>query len=129
MKAIRRTHSIKWKEPASQGTNNLLDFLTMLTSNKLQPSRSLKNTSTYVGNWACRKYGAYRAVAFCECGMPFPCGLTIVARLLVRPPPDSAFHWNSIIRRLNQSVNSNWRGSPGIFFVFCSFFILKWHIM
>ena len=48
----------------------------------------------------------------CECGMPFPCGLPIVARLLVWPPRESAFHWNSLLRGLNQSVNSNWRGSP-----------------
>ena len=57
----------------------------------------------------------------CEYGMPFPCGLPIVVRLLVWPPPGSAFHWNSVRRGLSQTVNSNWRGSPRHFFVFCSF--------
>ena len=38
-------------------------------------------------------------------GMPFPCGLPIVIRLLVWPPPDRAFHRNSFHRGLNQSEN------------------------
>ena len=54
-----------------------------------------------------------------------PCGLPIVVRLLVWPPPGRAFHWNSVRRGLNQSVNSNWRGSSGHFFVFCSFLSLN----
>ena len=62
----------------------------------------------------------------CECGMSFPCGLPIVVRLLVWPLPDSAFHWNSLRPGLNQTANSNWRGSPGHFVrPFAPFFNLK----
>ena len=59
----------------------------------------------------------------CECGIPFPCGLPIVVRLLVWPPPDSAFHWNSLHRGLNQSENSNWWGPPGLFSSFAAFYL------
>jgi len=57
------------------------------------------------------------------CGRNAPCRKRLIYMY------HCAFHWNSLRWGLSQSVNSNWRGSPGHVFVFCTFFFLKWHIM